>query len=117
MTPYILHRDARLIELDLITFCEIEHNPEDYRPLLKRFSDRIGRLADTLQRLDVLQEATIKAADRWMLLYETQGVSFRSSTRNAQLQFDIFRETASGSKLIGSGRTLTEAADKALGFN
>jgi hypothetical protein len=112
MTPFILHRDARLIELDLLTLCEVEHEPADYRPLLRRFSDRVGQLADKLQQLEILHKDKTTQASRWELLYETQGITWSES----ELGVKIFREVPNGLKLLSTGRTLNEAADKALGI-
>lgn len=122
MTPYQAHRDARLIELDMIDCCELvfEDQPlPDYRPLLKKFAGRVGELADKLQKLEQLSVEEKKAAMRWELLYATQGVSIKDYPNNNSMngyRFALFRDIPNGKKLLSQGKTLTEAADRALGF-
>jgi hypothetical protein len=113
MTPYQAHRDARLIELDMITLIE-EKYPDNHNfiPLFRKLSDRVGRLADELQKLEQVSSAQIKDAERWRLLHDQQGITWAEYHG----RFTIFREVAHGLKLIGQGKTLIEAADKALGF-
>ena len=113
MTPYQAHRDARLIELDMITLIEEEYpDNHNFIPLFRKLSDRIGRLADELQKLEQVSLAQIKDAERWRLLHEEKGITWSEYPG----KFTIFRELTNGLKLIGQGKTLTEAADKALGF-
>jgi hypothetical protein len=118
VTPYQAHRDARLIELDMITLIE-EKYPDNHNfiPLFRKLSDRVGRLADELQKLEQVSSAQIKDAERWRLLFDTPGITSRDNIiNNRDHLFQIFRDIANGKKLIGQGKTLTEAADKALGF-
>lgn len=112
MTPYQAHRDARLIELDMITLIE-EKYPDNHNflPLLRKLSDRVGRLADELQKLEQVSSAQIKEAERWKL-YETNGVEFKYFEDAVR----IFRYVPNGKQLIGQGKTAAEAADRALGF-
>lgn len=119
MTPYLAHRDARLIELDMLDCCELvfEDQPlPDFRPLLKKFAGRIGQLADRLQDLEQVSKENLMAAERWKLLYADPLVSFKSYEHGVGNQYNIFKDVPNGKKLIGTGKTLTEAADRALGF-
>lgn len=118
MTPYQAHRDARLIELDMITLIEEEYpDNHNFLPLFRKLSDRVGRLADELQKLEQVSDQQKKDAMRWELLYETAGVTFRDNLiNNRDHIFQIFRDVPNGKKLIGQGKTVTEAADRALGF-
>lgn len=121
MTPYQLMRDARIIELDMLDVCGMvfEDGPlPDMRPTLRVFSDRVGRLADDLDKLAPLEEATRRDAARWAALFGTEGVRFKVSSNNnkenPKITFTFVYETPVTRKLLASGIDFQDVVDRAL---
>lgn len=115
MTPFILYRDARLIELDLLEMSSLSEEQQsipDLRPTLRKFSDRVGRLADQLEQLAPASAEETLNARRWELLFNTAGVRVVATDQHVK----VFQRIVGGWKLLGMGEDHNEAADKALGI-
>lgn len=120
-TPYLLMRDARLVELDMLDCCDLlsEDQPfPDYRPLLKKFADRVGRVADGLEELDNTTKHMLRNNEIWKLLFESEDISLKVQSNhnplNPKVTFMFVQETPNSRKLLGSGQTLKEAIEKTL---
>ena len=121
MTPFILHRDAAMLEADMLDVAEYCFD-DKYKPSLVIFAKRVGELSDRIQAFEQTTLDQVKNAARWELLFNTEGVSYKVGDRrdiNGNLvgtQVTIYREIANGSKLIGIGKTFEDATNQALGF-
>lgn len=121
MTPYQMMQTARFIELDMLDVCNMVFEDEgipDMRPTLRVFSDRVGRLADDLDKLAPLEEATRRNAARWATLFGTEEVKFKVSSNNnkenPKITFTFVYETPVTRKLLASGLDLQDVCDRAL---
>jgi hypothetical protein len=114
MTPYILYRDARLLELDMLDLCELCIDGQafpDFRPLMRKLSARAGELANGLEKVVPLEQEIVKNAARWEL-FNSPDITVKESV----LGFVIIRKRPQSSTIIGRGKTLKEAVDGVLGI-
>jgi hypothetical protein len=116
--PFQLLCQARSIELDLIEVSRLDiDDGVDLRPMLKKFSERIGNLADALETLHATEERDVRNSKRWELL-TTPGIKRKSVGDGVQLVQLVhdWEGNVTGSRLLAVGKTTTEVLDKALGY-
>lgn len=86
--------------------------------LIKAFANRIGRLADQLEKLDVADIQARKDALRWQLLFDTPGIRRKkvgSTIHIYQDTFDVLGRVT-GRRLLAVGSSTVDAVNRALGL-
>lgn len=112
-------RDARCTELDTLDMLAVieEYGQDiDLRAVVRALATKIGKVADQLEDLSPVTEEMCKNYLRWQLIFQTPGVTVHE--RNGVVQVHLAGRGVAGSyrSLLGSGKTIQEATDKALGF-
>lgn len=117
-----LIRDGRLTELDMIDISEMEYEhyeKMDFRKTLRRLATRVGQVVDGMEEFSAVDLEVRKNAERWHLLFGTEGVSFKMDASRVAIFQDSFdnRGKLVERRLLAIGSSIPDAVDKALGFN
>lgn len=118
MHNFPLIRDARSIELDILDLVEVSTDGTDLRPTLRNVANRVGIVADTIEKESELDEQIIKNAERWKLLFETPGVVVKKRDGRVLIFHDSIGVDGGryGRRLLASGSDLRDAVNRVLGF-